>query len=429
MIAWSKRQLLALALLPPILAAAGAAQAEAPQAKPDEAGFSRAGLERITAYLKNEIDTGKMPGAVLLIQRRGKVAYFETLGQRDVVAKTPMTRDTIFRIYSMTKPVTTVAAMMLVEEGKLSLDEPVAKYIPSFKDTKVGVEKKGDDGKPVLELVAQRRQATIQDLMRHTSGITYGFFGPGLVKKAYADARVFDGDFDNAEFAERIAKLPYAYQPGTTWDYSHSTDILGRVIEVVTGKPLMQVFKERIFDPLGMTETAFYVSDPKKDNLIAEPLPNDRTIGAGGAEVGDPKQVRKWESGGGGLVSTIDDYARFAAMLLNGGTLDGKRIIGPKTLAYMAADHSGPGSGVEPGPLYLPGRGFGFGLGFAVRTHEGASPLPGSKGELTWSGAAGTTFWVDPKEEMFVVFMAQTVKERGRFRAALKNMVYGAMEK
>ena len=397
-------------------------------AKPNEAGFSATGLARIDAYIKNEIAGNKIPGAILLIQRNGKTAYSRSFGVRDPGTKEPMTPNTIFRIYSMSKPITTVAAMMLVEEGKLQLDEPLSKYIPAFADVKVGVEKKGDDGKMELDLVAPKRPITIQDLMRHTSGLTYGFFGEGGVKKAYVDANLLDGDIDNAEFANRLAKLPLVYQPGTTWDYSQSTDILGRVVEVVSGKSLLQFEKERLLDPLGMKDTTFYVADAAKKSLVAEPFPNDRKIGAG-AEMNDPRVVRKLESGGGGMVSTIGDYARFTQMLLNGGVLDGKRYLSPKTIAYMGSNHIGPAAGVVPGPYYLPGPGFGFGLGFAVRTEAGVSPIEGSVGEMNWSGAGGTTFWVDPKENMFVVFMAQTVSQRGRIRIALKNLVYGAFDK
>jgi len=265
-------------------------------------------------------------------------------------------------------------------------------------------------------------------LMRHTSGLTYGFFGEGAVKKLYIEANLLEGDPDNALFAERLSKLPLVYQPGSTWDYSQSTDILGRVVEVVSGKSLFQFEKERLLDPLGMTNTSFYVTDTARQSLIAEPFPNDRKIGAG-AEMADPRVAKKWESGGGGMMSTIGDYARFAAMLANGGTLDGKRYLSPKTIAYMGSNHIGPNSGVTPGPYYLPGPGFGFGLGFAVRTDAGVSPIEGSVGEMNWSGAGGTTFWVDPKENMFVVFMAQTIQHRGRLRVALKNIVYGAFEK
>ena len=412
-----------------LLATVSGAFAEGPATvKPEEAGFSSAGLARIDAYLKNEIATNKIPGAIMMIQRGGKTAYFSSFGVRDPGTKEPMTPDTIFRIYSMSKPITTVAAMMLVEEGKLQLDEPLSKYIPAFKDVMVGVERKGDDGKPALDLVPAKRQITIQDLMRHTSGLTYGFFGEGAVKKLYVEANLGEGDPDNAVFADRLAKLPLAYQPGTTWDYSQSTDILGRVIEVVSGKSLYQFQKERLFDPLGMTNTSFYVTEPARQSLVAEPFPNDRKIGAG-AEMADPRVARKYESGGGGLMSTIGDYSRFAAMLTNGGTLDGKRYLSPKTIAYMGSNHVGAGSGVSPGPYYLPGAGFGFGLGFAVRLETGNSPVAGSTGEMNWSGAGGTTFWVDPKENMFVVFMAQTIQHRGRLRVALKNIVYGAFDK
>ncbi len=406
-----------------------AAFAEVPvTANPTEAGFTAAGLARIDAYLKNEITENRIPGAIMMIVRNGKTAYFNSFGVRDPGTKAPMTPDSIFRIYSMSKPITTVAAMMLVEEGKLQLNDPLSKYIPAFANVKVGVEKKGEDGAMGLEMVPVKRPITIQDLMRHTSGITYGFFGEGLVKKAYLDAQVGAGDYDNAEFAERIAKMPLVYQPGSTWDYSNSTDILGRVIEVISGKSLYQFEKERLLDPLGMNDTSFYVTDPAKQARVAEPLPNDRKIG-NNAEMNDPRIARKWESGGGGMVSTIADYARFTQMMLNGGTLGGKRYLSPKTVAYMGANHVGPGSGVAPGPYYLPGPGFGFGLGFAVRTDTGVSPVEGSVGEMNWSGAGGTTFWIDPQENMFVVFMAQTVSERSRIRVALKNLVYGAFEK
>jgi CubicO group peptidase (beta-lactamase class C family) len=398
------------------------------QTDPSGAGLSPAALARIDAYIKNEVATEKIPGALMMIERHGKLGYAASFGVRDPGTKVPMSDDTIFRIYSMSKPITSVAAMMLVEEGKLMLEEPVAKYIPAFANVKVGVEKKGEDGVVGLELEAPRKPMTIQDLLRHSSGITYGFFGEGAVKKAYVEGKIFSEDFDNAGFAERIAKFPLAYQPGTTWDYSHSTDILGRVVEVVSGKSLYQFEKERILDPLGMKDTTFYVTDPAKQALIAEPFPNDRTIG-NDAMMSDPRVKLKWESGGGGMVSTIGDYVRFVRMMANGGTLDGKRYLSPKTVAYMGSNHIGPAAGVVPGPYYLPGPGFGFGLGFAVRTEAGVSPIEGSVGEMNWSGAAGTTFWIDPKEDMFVVFMSQTVSQRGRIRAALKNLVYGAFEK
>ena len=230
-----------------------------------------------------------------------------------------------------------------------------------------------------------------------------------MVKKLYVEANIFDGDYDNAEFAERIAKLPLAFQPGTTWDYSHSTDILGRLIEVVSGKSLYQFAKENVLDPIGMPDTSFYVADPAKQARIAEPFKTDRVIGAG-VSFNDPRVVRKSEGGGGGMVGTVPDYARFLMMLRNGGTLDGKRYLGPKTVAYMTADHNG--TGVVPGPYYLPGPGYGFGLGFAVRRDTGVATSPGSAGDYNWGGAGGTYFWVDPGNQLFVVLMLQSPKLR-----------------
>jgi CubicO group peptidase (beta-lactamase class C family) len=406
----------------------GQAQAQSlPQVKPEQVGLSSERLGRITAILKADADKGTIPGAILLVARHGKIAAFDTVGVRDPGSKAPMIKDAIFRIYSMSKPITSVATMILFEEGKLSLADPVAKYIPQLGALKVGVEKAdGSGGSPTLELVAARRSMTVQDLLRHTSGLTYGFFGPGLVKKAYVDSKLWVDYPSNAEFVDRIAKLPLAYEPGTIWDYSHSTDVLGRLIEVVSGKTLYEFEKARILDPLGMKDTAFYVTDKTKQDRIAEPFSNDRSIGVE-AEFNDPRVVQKWESGGGGMVGTAMDYARFLQMLLNGGTLDGKRIVGPKTVAYMTADHMG--GGVTPGPLYLPGAGFGFGLGFAVRKDAGVSPFPGSVGEYNWGGAGGTYFWVDPKENMFVVFMMQSPKQRVYYRALLKDMIYAAVDK
>jgi CubicO group peptidase (beta-lactamase class C family) len=395
-----------------------------PTTTPEAVGLSSERLGRITKTFKAEIDKGAIPGAILLISRRDKVAYFEAMGSLDGDKKSPMTKDAIFRIYSMSKPIVTVAAMMLFEEGKLALNDPVAKYIPAFKDVKVGEEKPGPDGKPTLELVAPSRAMTVQDLMRHSSGLTYGFFGTGLVKKAYLDANLNEGDPTTAEFVDRLAKLPLVYHPGTTWDYSQSTDVLGRVVEVVTGKPLLQALKEMLLDPLGMTDTSFYVTDPAKHARIAEPLANDRSIGAG-AEVNDPRVAKKYESGGGGLVGTVTDYARFVQMLANGGTLDGKRYLGPRTLAYMTSDHMG--DVVRRGPYDLLGPGYKFGLGFAVRTDTGLAPYSGSAGDYFWGGAAGTAFWVDPKEKMYVVFMMQSPGKRVQYRIMLRDMIYAAI--
>jgi CubicO group peptidase (beta-lactamase class C family) len=397
-----------------------------PSAKPEQVGLSSDRLNKITARLKADADKGVIPGAVVLVARHGKIALFEAVGTRNPATKAPMTKDGIFRIYSMSKPITSVAAMTLWEDGKFTLAEPVSKYIPEMGGLKVGVEKPDTGGKPTLELVPAQRDMTIQDLLRHTSGLTYGFFGPGLVKKMYVDGRVWNDYPSNAEFVARLARLPLAYQPGTTWDYSHSTDVLGRLIEVITKQSLYQYEKERILDPLGMKDTSFYVADPAKQDRIIEPFADDRSIGVD-ADFNDPRVVQAWESGGGGMVATAMDYARFCQMVLNGGTLDAKRILGPKTIAYMGADQLS--ASVVPGPLYLPGPGFGFGLGFAVRTATGVSNFPGSVGELNWGGAGGTYFWIDPKEDLFVVYMTQSPKQRLPYRYLLKDMVYAAIAK
>ena len=268
---------------------------------PDAPTFSRAALDRIGDYVRNEITTGKIPGAVLLIQQHGKPVYLECFGVRDPASSQPMTPDTIFQIYSMSKAVTSVAAMMLVDDGKLALDDPVSKYIHAFADAKVGVDPSDEAGKHPLKLEPLKRPITIRDLLRHTSGITYGFFGETVVQKLYADPQLYAGDFDNAEFADRIAVLPLADQPAVRWNYSHSTDVLGRVVEVASGQTLFQFEKQRLFDPLGMSETAYYVADEAKWPRIAQAFPVDRFRVAG---IRDPTLPRRWESGGAGLVST-----------------------------------------------------------------------------------------------------------------------------
>ena len=409
-----------------LLTAVAAHAQSLPTAKPEDVGLSSERLGRITARLRADAEKGVIPGSVLLVARHGKVALFEASGLRDPGTRQPMTRDTIFRIYSMTKPITSVGVMMLVEEGRLTLDAPVSRYIPALGKLKVGVEKTDAAGVKTLELVDSRRDMTIQDLLRHSSGLTYGIFGDSLVKKQYLAARIWNDYPSNAEFVERLAKLPLAHQPGTTWDYSHSTDVLGRVIEVVAGTTLGQFMKERIFDPLGMKDTAFYVTDPARHGRVAESFPDDRSIGIE-AEFNDPRVVQKWESGGGGLVGTPMDYARFAQMLLNGGTLDGKRLLGPRTVASMTADHLG--TVVAPGPLYLPGPGYGFGLGFGVRKEVGVHPWAGSVGEYNWGGAGGTYYWADPREGLFVVFMMQSPRQRVPYRPVLRNMIYAAIVK
>ena len=414
----------ALALLLSAIAV-GAGNAQSPVAAPSS--FAPDKLDRVGDYIRNEIATSKIPGAIILIQQHGQPVYFENFGVRDVASKRPMTADTIFRLYSMSKPITSVAAMMLVEEGKLSLDDPVSKYIPAFADVKVGVEKRDEHEKPSLVLEPVNRPITIEDLLRHTSGLTYGFYGDGAVRKLYAQADLFNGDVDNAEFAERLAALPLAEQPGTLWDYGHSTDVLGRVIEVVSGQQLFQFEKQRLLDPLGMTETAFYVADAAKRPRIAEPMPDDRFISPV-AGIRDPMSPRRWESGGAGMVGTIGDYARFAQMLLNGGSFDGRLYLKSETIALMTSDHIGPETKIARDYLYFPGASSGFGLGFAVRT----APPPNTSwptGEYRWDGIAGTFFFIDPKDDMFVIFMVQTPSQRGRIQLALKTLIYEALEK
>jgi CubicO group peptidase (beta-lactamase class C family) len=387
--------------------------------------FSRAALDRIGDYLRNEIASGKIPGAVLLIQQHGKPVYFENFGVRDVVTRLPMTADSIFRLYSMSKPVTSVAAMMLVEDGRLSLDDPLAKYVPAFADVKVGIEKPGES--PSLLLEPLSRPITIRDLLRHTSGVTYGFYGDSAVRKLYTQANLFDGDADNAEFVARLARLPLAEQPGTLWDYGHSTDVLGRVIEVVSGKSLLEFEQAHLFEPLGMAETAYFVADAAKRPRIAEPMPDDRFI-TPIAGIRDPLTPRRWQSGGAGLVGTIGDYARFAQMLLNGGTLDGRRYLKPETIALMTADHIGPETQIARDYFYFPGAHSGFGLGFAVRTSTPPNtswPL----GEYRWDGAGGTFFFVDPTHDMFAICMIQTPTQRGRIQLELKALIYEALDR
>jgi CubicO group peptidase (beta-lactamase class C family) len=421
------RRCLAVALAIGVIAPGFLAGVRAESPDIATSGFSRARLERVGDYMRNEIATGKILGAIVLIQQHGQPVYFEKFGVRDVESRHPMTDDTIFRLYSMSKPITSVAAMMLVEDGKLALDDHLSKYIPAFANVKVGVEKRDEGGKLTLALEPLQRPITIEDLLRHTSGLTYGFYGDSAVRKLYANADLFRGDFDNADFADRLAKLPLAEQPETLWDYGHSTDILGRVIEVVSGKSLLQFEKERLLDPLGMSETAFYVTDEAKLPLIAEPMPEDR-FASPVAGIRDPSLIRRWESGGAGMVGTTADYARFAQMLLNGGALDGKRYLKPETVSLMTSDHIGPGTKIARDYFYFPGADSGFGLGFAVRTSQPPNTsLP--LGEYRWDGVAGTFFFVDPRDDMFAIFMVQTPSQRGRIQLALKTLIYQALGK
>jgi CubicO group peptidase (beta-lactamase class C family) len=420
------RSLVSGALL--TMAAAPSASAEGTFDIPAGAHFNPDKLAKIGEFFGNEVTTGKIAGALVLIQQYGKPIYHESFGVQDVVSKAPITDQTIFRLFSMTKAITSVVAMQLIDEGKLALEDPVAKYIPSFANVKVGVEKKADDGTKTLELVPPNRPPTVLDLMRHTSGITYGFYGDSLVRKAYAAANLYAGDFDLAEFAERIAKLPLHDQPGSLWQYGHSTDVLARIMEIVSGKTLLEVEREKLLDPLGMKDTGFFVTDPDKQKLIAQPMPNDSDFRVG--RENRPDVPKKWESASGGMVSTMSDFARFAQMLLDGGKFEGKTYLSPKAFELMTTDHVRPGSGVGRDYFYFPGDGFGFGLGLAVRTDPGNAkpPPPGSLGELKWDGASGCYFVIDRKQDMFFVLLEQTPSERQRIQKAVKQLIYEAME-
>jgi len=379
-------------------------------------------LDRIAEFFNREIAGGKLPGAVVLIQQHGKPVYLKCFGVQDVATKAPMTPDTIFALHSMTKPITSLAAMMLIDSGKMSLSDPVSRFIPGFADATVAVGVATDG---TLKLAPAARPITIADLLRHTSGITYDYIGGKLIMKAYSESGLFEGFYDNKTFADRIAKLPLARQPGTLWRYGHSTDVIGRIIEIVSGQTLYQFEKQNIFDPLGMTSTKFVLDSAGERARMAEPLPDDTILK-------DAETQRRahpeWESGGGGLVSSLNDYARFAQMLLNGGELNGKRYLGPAAFKAMTTDHVGPGSGVARDYYYFPGDGFGYGYGLAVRTDPGNArpPPPGSIGELKWDSGSGTYFGVDPSLDMIYILLEQTQNERGRIVPAFKKLVYDA---
>lgn len=389
-----------------------------PEAKPETVGLSRHRLQAMSDAFKREIDKGTVPGATMLVARRGQVGWFEALGKQSPASATPMALDSIFRIFSMTKPIVSVGIMALVEDGHLLLGDPVAKFIPEFADQKVGVVNGGK-----LELVPPKRTMTVQDLLRHTSGLTYEHQGDGPVHKLYQESRVRSRKITNAEHAALVASFPLVCHPGDEFNYSRSTDILGRIIEIVSGKSLGSFLTDRIFAPLRMSETGFSTSEANAGRLV-EPFAADPWTGDKVALFNMLEQPIM-ESGGGGLVSTTMDYARFALMLRNGGTLDGNRIIGRKTLELMASDHLGPHV-VTNGTLLSPGH--GFGLGFAVRRDAGIAPFPGSVGQYFWSGIAGTFFWIDPKEDLFTVFMSQGPGQRDFTRTLVRDLVYAAVD-
>jgi CubicO group peptidase (beta-lactamase class C family) len=388
-----------------------------PAAAPADLGLSVPRLERLGQALGSEIGRGRLPGAVALVARHGKIGYFESFGWRDAGCGAPMTNDSIFRIYSMTKPVTSVAAMMLWEEGRFLLSDPIGKYLPELAHLEVAVEQDGQ-----LRRVPAQRAVTIQDLLRHTSGMTYEFRGPGPVQRMYSAARIYRRDQTNADQVAALGRLPLLHQPGTHWEYGRSTDVIGRLVEVLSGRQLGAFLQERILAPLGMVDTAFHVPEPEHARL-AQALPKDPDSGAGVLLL-DVRTPPSFESGGGGLVSTAGDYARFLQMLLNGGTLDGWRLISRKTVELMTADHLGSVTGAPD--LLLPG--YGFGLGFAVRRQAGVAPLPGSVADYFWGGLAGTTFWVDPAEQLLALLLIQAPGQRDHFRTLFRDLVYAAFD-
>ncbi len=422
-----------LALTAPLMltVAVPLAAQELPRAaRPEEVGLSAARLGRLTERLKQGVERGEIPGAVVLVARRGKVAYLESFGLRDPESKAPMRADTIFRIASMTKPFTSLAIMMLAEEGRLSIADEAARFLPAFKELKVGVLRRSPDGRTEMAIEPMRRPITIQDLLRHTSGLTYGRAGANPLKQAYLDARIGSTGDTNEQMVAKLSRLALVNQPGTTWEYSVSTDVLGRIVEVVSGMPLDRFIADRITGPLRLPDTGFFApaakasrgasaqrEGPKNELPVIPPVTEDLA----------------YKSGGGGMVSTIADYARFCQFWLNGGELDGVRLVSRKTIELMTADHLPPGTAMGPDmarfEALLPGpeMGQGFGLGFAVRTEAGRNPLHGSPGDYFWGGAYGTYFWVDPKEKLFAVLMMQSPAARLPYRYLMRELVYQAI--
>ncbi len=406
-----------------------------PQAtNPEEVGLSKERLQRIAAWLQNDVDKKVVPGAVVIVLRKGKIAYYEAFGYQNREENIPMARDSIFRIASMTKPFTSLAIMMLAEEGKIQLVYPVSQYLPEFKDLKVGVEKRDPvTGKTELVLEPPNREMTVQDLLRHTSGLTYAFTGKSMVKDLYNGANTQDPDQTNAELVTKLSKLPLQYHPGTTWDYSQSTDVLARIVEVISGVEFDTFVEERIAKPLKLADTGFWVEGRERQARIAESQ-IDPAIGKRTPWMFDVTKRPKWISGGGGMVSTAPDYARFCLMFLNGGTLDGVRLVSRKTIEQMTSNNVPPGYKSAypvqrqiawPTPSLETGQ--GFGLGFGINCEPGLSPLPASKGMYYWSGILGTYFWVDPKEQLIAILMMQANPPRFLCWYRLRHFVYQAI--
>ena len=406
-------------------------------AAPEQVGMSAERLGRISTMLKKEIDDGKLPGAVVMVARKGRIVYSDAIGFQDRGANTPMTRDSIFRIYSMTKPLASVAAMMLVEDGVIQLTDPVAKFLPAFKDMQVSVAATGADGKATYTNVPAAKPILVQDLLRHSAGLAYAEITKNEpVKAAYVDAKFSrpgvheynSRGMTPAEQVERIAKAPLVHQPGTTWEYSMAVDILGRGVEAASSKRLAAFLDERLFKPLKMVDSSFWLPASKMSRL-AQPLPVDPASGQK-TSVLDVSAEPMNDSGGAGALSTASDYLRFGQMLLNGGELDGARVMSRSTIKLMTSDHLGTriAAPLQPGELLLGTPGYTFGLGFAVRQGDGVAGVSGSAGEFMWAGYAGTYFWVDPKEELVGVYMTQAPSPiRAYYRRMFKGLVYQAL--
>jgi CubicO group peptidase (beta-lactamase class C family) len=435
-----RRLMFGAALVGAFLLVASATRADVgiPLVQADQAGMSAKKLERIGEVLKGEVEQGKLPGAVVMVARKGKLVHAEAVGLQDKAEGKAMPLDAVFRIYSMTKPLVSVAAMMLVEDGKLQLTDPVSKFLPAFKGQRVSVARADAEfARVTYTNVAADREMTVQDLLRHTSGLAYGEITQNApVKDAYAKAGVYlpgvrdydSRDMTGAEQAERVGAAPLAHQPGTVWEYSLSSDILGRVVEAASGKRLSDFLDERLFKPLRMVDTSFSLPAGKSARL-AQPLAVDLASNQP-IKVIDVSGQPKNDSGGAGAVSTAADYLRFAQMLLNGGQLDGVRVLSRPTIELMTSDHLGTriAAPTTPGELLLGTPGYTFGLGFAVRTGAGVAGVHGSAGEFMWAGYAGTYFWVDPKEQIAAVYMTQAPSPiRAYYRKLMKQLVYQAI--
>ena len=415
------------------LGTAALAQAQGlPTATPESVGMSAPRLAQISTAFKQEIDKGNLPGVVMLVARKGRLVYSEALGYLDKEAGKPMSKDAIFRIYSMTKPLVSVAAMMLVEDGKIELTDPISKFLPAMKSMQVSVAKADSEfAKIGYTLTTAQHEITVQDLLRHTAGLAYANLTQnGPVKEAYAKAGVDDDPrgLTPAEEVERMSKAPLAHEPGTVWEYSLASDMLGRVVEAASGKRLSEFLAERLFKPLAMNDTAFFVPSDKL-NRLAEALPVDASTGKPN-KLYNVTAVPNNDSGGAGGVSTAADYLRFAQMMANGGQLDGKRYLSRTTVEFMTSDHLGTriSAPVTPGEILLASAGYTFGLGFAVRQAAGIAGVPGSAGEFMWGGYAGTYFWIDPKEQLVAVYMTQAPSPiRAYYRKLFKQLVYAAI--